>query len=179
MVLTNNDHYAERAGSYRNLCFKPEKRFYHTELGYNFRMTNLQAAVGLAQLEQIERFIAIKIRLGEYYRKRFEDIKGLRFMPVKEYAKSVYWMYGIELDPKFGITAEEMMNRLKKHAVATRPFFRGLHDQPVLNKMGLFIGESYPKTDHAYKYGFYLPSGLTLTEKQIDFVVDVVKRELE
>lgn len=179
MVLTNNEHSAARASSYRNLCFKPEKRFYHTELGYNFRMTNLQAAVGLAQLEQIEKFIAIKIRLGEYYRKRFACVKGVRFMPVKEYARSVYWMYGIELDPEFGITAEEMMGRLKKHGIATRPFFRGLHDQPVLNKMGLFAGESYPKTDHAYKYGFYLPSGLTLTEKQIDSVVDAVKRELE
>lgn len=179
MVLTNNDRYAERAGAYRNLCFKPEKRFYHTELGYNFRMTNLQAAVGLAQLEQIERFIAIKIKLGKYYRERFAEIKGLKFMPVKDYAKSVYWMYGIEIDSEFGITAEEMMNRLKKHGITTRPFFRGLHDQPVLNNMGLFVSESYPKTDHAYKYGFYLPSGLTLTEKQIDFVVAVVKRELE
>ncbi len=178
MVLTNDDHYAERATSYRNLCFKPEKRFYHTELGYNFRMTNLQAAVGFAQLEQIERFIAIKIRLGAYYRKKFAEVKELRFMPVKKYAKSVYWMYGVELDTSCGITAEELTSRLKTHGIATRPFFRGLHDQPVLNKMGLFVGESYPQTDHAYKYGFYLPSGLTLTEKQIDFVVDVIKREL-
>lgn len=179
MVLTSNDHYAERAKSYRNLCFKQEKRFYHTELGYNFRMTNLQAAVGLAQLEQINKFIEIKVRLGEYYRKKFAGVEGLRFMPVKEYAKSVYWMYGVELDHNLGITAEEMMNRLKNYGIATRPFFRGLHDQPVLKEMGLFIDEKYPKTDFAYKYGFYLPSGLTLTEEKIDKVVSAVKEELK
>lgn len=179
MVLTSNDHYAERAKSYRNLCFKQEKRFYHTELGYNFRMTNLQAAVGLAQLEQINKFIEIKVRLGEYYRKKFAGVRGLRFMPVKEYAKSVYWMYGVELDHKLGITAEEMMNRLKNYGIATRPFFRGLHDQPVLKEMGLFADEKYPKTDFACKYGFYLPSGLTLTEEKIDKVVSAVKEELK
>lgn len=178
MVLTDDENYAERARSYRNLCFRTEKRFYHTELGYNFRITNLQAAVGLAQIEQIERFIGIKIRLGEYYRERFSDIRGLRFMPVKEYAKSVYWMYSVELAPAQGITAEEMMARLKKHGIATRPFFRGLHDQPVLHEMGLFQGERYPKTDLAYQYGFYLPSGLTLTEKDIDKVVAAVTEEL-
>lgn len=179
MVLTNNDHYAERAMSYRNLCFKQEKRFYHTELGYNFRLTNLQAAVGLAQLEQINRFIGIKVRLGEYYRKKLAGVEGLRFMPVKEYAKSVYWMYGVELDDKLGITAEDMMNRLKGHGIGTRPFFRGLHDQPVLKEKGLFGDEKYPKADYAYKYGFYLPSGLTLTEEKIDKVVSAVKEELK
>lgn len=178
MVLTNDSEVAERARSYRNLCFRAEKRFYHTELGYNFRMSNLQAAVGLAQVEQLERFIDIKVRLGEYYRASFESVQGLRFMPVKDYAKSVYWMYGVELDPSTGITAEEMMNRLKKHGIATRPFFRGLHDQPVLKEMGLFAGEEYPRTDFAYQYGFYLPSGLTLTEKNIDKVVSVATEEL-
>lgn len=178
MVLTNDGEVAERARSYRNLCFKEEKRFYHTDLGYNFRMTNLQAAVGLAQVEQIERFVGIKIRLGQYYRMRFAGIRGIRFMPIKEYAKSVYWMYSVELDPASGITAEDMMNRLKKRDIGTRPFFRGLHDQPVLSDMGLFIGEKYPATDLASQYGFYLPSGLTLTEKDIDNVVAAVTEAL-
>ena len=179
MVLTDNGRYAERAKSYRNLCFKQEKRFYHTELGYNFRLTNLQAAVGMAQLEQINRFIDIKVRLGEYYRKKLAGVEGLRFMPVKEYAKSVYWMFGVELDDKLGITAEDMMDRLKKRGIGTRPFFRGLHDQPVLKEMGLFFDGKYPKTDYAYKYGFYLPSGLTLTEEKIDKVVSALKEELK
>lgn len=178
MVLCNDPQSAERARSYRNLCFRPEMRFYHSELGYNFRMTNLQAAVGLAQLERIDKFLEIKVRLGEYYRDKLSGIRGLRFMPVKEYAKSVYWMYGIELDPASGITAAEMMARLKKRGIGTRPFFRGLHDQPVFRKIGYFDGEQYPRTDFAYRYGLYLPSGLTLTENIIDQVVAVVRKEL-
>ena len=178
MVLTNDEEVAERARSYRNLCFRAEKRFYHTELGYNFRMTNLQAAVGVAQLEQLDRFLKIKVTIGEYYRKMFSGIEGIRFMPVKEFARSVYWMYGVELDPAAGVTAEEMMNRLKQRGIGTRPFFRGLHDQPVLRERGLFAGQEYPRTDFAYRYGFYLPSGLTLTEEMVDRVVTIVGEEM-
>ncbi|MCP4134332.1 MAG: DegT/DnrJ/EryC1/StrS family aminotransferase [bacterium] len=178
MVVSDNAEYAEKAASYRNLCFKAETRFFHTELGYNFRMTNLQAAVGVAQLEQIERFIDIKVRLGEYYRKKISALPGVRFMPVKEWAKSVYWMYGVELDPGAGIDAADITARLRTRGIGTRPFFRGLHDQPVLQEMGLFSNEKYPQTDFAYKYGFYLPSGLTLTEDQIDQVVDILKEEI-
>lgn len=175
MVVTNNEEYAEKARSYRNLCFINNNRFYHTELGYNFRLSNLQAAVGLAQVEQLERFIKIKRDFGEYYRSKLADVQGLRFMNIKEWAKSVYWMYSIELDDSAGINAKEVMECLKSYEIATRPFFRGLHDQPVLNKMGLFNNEQYPKTDYAYKYGFYLPSGLTLTYEKIDFIVDCLK----
>ncbi len=178
MVLTDNKDYDQRARSYRNLCFRPETRLYHTEIGYNFRMSNLQAAVGTAQLEQIERFIEIKQRLGEYYCQQLLSLAGIRFMPVEKWAHSVYWMYCIELDPDLGIKAEEMMGRMKKHGIGTRPFFRGLHDQPALKDMKLFRKESYPKTDFASQYGFYLPSGLTLTESDIDKIIKALKDEL-
>jgi len=178
MVITNDEQIAERARSYRNLCFKPEPRFYHTELGYNFRMTNMQAAIGLAQVEQIERFVAIKRRIGEYYRDKLSSVEGLRFMPEKKWARSVYWMYSIELDPANKITAKEFMRRLKARQVGTRPFFMGLHCQPALHDIGLFKDESYPNTDHAYKWGLYLPSGMTLMEDQVDEIVDIVITEL-
>jgi len=93
MVLTSDPEMAQRAESFRNLCFRPEKRFYHTELGRNYRMTNLQAAVGVAQLEQIEKFISIKRRLGAYYRKKLESTGGIRTQIERSWAKSVYWMY--------------------------------------------------------------------------------------
>jgi perosamine synthetase len=179
MVLTDNKFYAERAESYRNLCFRPEKRFHHTELGYNFRMTNLQAAVGLAQVEQINKFIEIKIRLGEYYQKKLQSIKGIRFMPVQSWAKSVYWMYCIEIDDYIGFTAESLMARLKEAGIATRPFFIGLHSQPVLRSEGLFLDEEYPNTEFASKYGFYLPSGMTLKESEIDYIAESLKTILE
>jgi perosamine synthetase len=99
-------------------------------------------------------------------------------MPVEKWAHSVYWMYCVELDPDLGIKAEEMMRRMKKHDIGTRPFFRGLHDQPALKDMKLFRKESYPKTDFASQYGFYLPSGLTLTESDIDKIIKALKDEL-
>ncbi len=176
MVMTDDRIIAERAASYRNLCFNPEKRFYHTELGYNFRMSNLQAAIGVAQIERVEEFISIKRRLGEYYKNRLSNISGVRFQQEKPYASSVYWMYSIELDESSGINAEIMRNGLKKKGIGTRPFFTGLHTQPVLLDMGLFKNEEYPKTEKASRQGLYLPSGLTLTEVQIDEVCNAIDK---
>lgn len=175
MVLTSDAQMAERAASYRNLCFRPEKRFYHTELGYNFRMTNLQAAVGLAQLERIDEFVDIKRRLGAYYREKLSSLTGVKFQIEKPWAKSVYWMYCIELDKALGLDAQMMMSALGKRQIGTRPFFLGLHEQPALHELGLFQGESHPVAERIARQGLYLPSGMALTEKQVDQVVAAVK----
>ncbi len=175
MVLTNDPKMAERAASYRNLCFRSEKRFYHTELGFNFRMTNMQAAIGVAQVERIEEFIQIKRRLGEYYREGLREINGIKCQIEKPWAKMVYWMYCIELGSKLRMNAEFMMKELKKKGIDTRPFFLGLHQQPVLHDLGLFLGEHYPVTERISQQGLYLPSGMALTEKQVDEVVFAVR----
>lgn len=175
MVLTSNKEMAERAASYRNLCFRPERRFYHTELGYNFRMTNLQAAIGVAQMERIDEFVGIKRRLGAYYRKLLATVPGIRFSVEKPWAKSVYWMYSVELDESLGIDAVTVMRELGKRGIGTRPFFLGLHEQPVLHEMGLYRNENYPVAERIARLGFYLPSGLTLTEAQIDEVVAALR----
>ena len=178
MVLTNDDLYAEKARSYRNLCFRPEQRFYHTSLGYNFRMTNLQAAVGLAQLENIDKFLKIKAELAEYYKEKLSMINGIRFMNTENWASSVYWMYAVELDPHVGYNAKQMINYLSKNGVSSRPFFLGLHKQPALNDLGLFISEKYPLTEHASEYGLYLPSGLALSKNQINDVIRSIAKIL-
>lgn len=178
MVLTNNKEYAARAYSYRNLYFGEKERFNHTALGYNFRMTNLQAAVGVARLEQVKDFIERKRALARYYKSRLSDFKQIRFMTEKPYAKSVYWVYAIRLKPEYGMESKELMKRLKKYGIETRPFFKGMHVQPALIDIGLFKGEEYPNTDFAYKYGFYLPSGLALNEKQIDKITKALKLAL-
>jgi perosamine synthetase len=175
MVLTSDKQMAERAGSYRNLCFQPGKRFFHTELGYNFRMTNLQAALGVAQMEQINDFISIKRRLGAYYHEQLATIDGIKTQVEKSWAKIVYWMYCIELDQSLEVNADEMMMQLRQKGIGTRPFFLGLHKQPALHELGLFKGEQYPVTERISNLGLYLPSGLTLTESQIDEVVSKVK----
>jgi perosamine synthetase len=175
MVLADDPVVAARARDYRNLCFRPEQRFLHTELGYNFRMTNLQAAVGLAQVERLDEFIAIKVRLAEAYRRGLAAVPGLRFMTVKPWARSVYWMYSVELDAATGLDARTVMERLRQAGVATRPFFLGLHEQPVLRARGWFAGENYPHTERAARLGFYLPSGLDLDEATVGRVVAAVR----
>ncbi|MCX5709293.1 MAG: DegT/DnrJ/EryC1/StrS family aminotransferase [Candidatus Omnitrophica bacterium] len=175
MVLTSNRKMARRAASYRNLCFLPGRRFYHKELGYNFRITNMQAAIGVAQLSRIEESIRIKRMLGEYYREKLGNIKGIKCQTERPWAKSVYWMYCIELDKKLGLNASQMMAALLKRGIDTRPFFLGLHLQPALRSLGLFRKERYPVTERIGRQGLYLPSGLALSKKQIDKVVSAIK----
>jgi perosamine synthetase len=175
MVVTNDPSIAARAASYRNLCFHAERRFYHTELCYNFRMTNLQAAVGIAQLERIAETIALRRTLATCYKQRMADVPGVRFQAEPPYAKPVHWMYAIQLDEELGVDAESMMRQLKDQGIGTRPFFLGLHAQPVLREHGYVAEEKFPYTDQAYKQGLYLPSGLTLTRSKIDVVCDAVR----
>ncbi|MBA4383624.1 MAG: aminotransferase DegT [Anaerolinea sp.] len=178
MVLTSDPVYAERARSLRNLCFRPEKRFYHTELGYNYRMTNMQAALGLAQLERFEQIIAKKRWMGAAYTERLQGIPGTQ-LPVEEsWAKQVYWMYGLVLDESRGMDAVEFACRLEALGVQTRPFFLGMHEQPVFWERGLFKGEHYPIAERIAKQGLYLPSGLALTDAQMEETCKAVRKIL-
>jgi len=175
MIVTDDDKLAERARLHRNLCFKEGKRFYHEELGGNYRMTNLQAAVGVAQMERIEEFVEIKRRNGALYSRLLGDLDWLQIPVEKEWAKNVYWMYGVVIDENTGLDAEAFSKILNKRGIGTRPFFLGMHEQPVFQKMGLFKNEHYPVSERISRQGLYLPSGLTLTEKQIGEVVKAVR----
>lgn len=174
MVLTNDDKLAEKCRSLRNLCFIPEKRFVHEELGWNMRMTNLQAALGLAQLEKWEEHIARKKKMGRLYTQLLSGVKDIS-LPLSHtpYAENVYWVFGLML--RNGMTADTVTKRLAEKKIGTRPFFYPMHQQPVLQKKGFFKGEQYPVSEKLYKYGFYLPSGLTLTEEQITEVAAALK----
>jgi len=178
MGLTSDVDYAEQARSQRNLCFRPERRFYHTELGCQFRLTNVQAAIGLAQLERMDKIIARKRWMGQAYTERLKDIPVIQ-LPVEEpWARQVYWMYGLVLDESTGMDATEFADRLMKLGVQTRPFFLGMHQQPVFWNMGLFVGERYPVTERIARQGLYLPSGLALTESQLEQVCEAVHQVL-
>jgi len=175
MVITSNAAFAERARNLRNLCFLPEQRFLHTAAGHNFRMTNLQAAIGVAQLERIEAILEKKKAIGKAYCERLKDISSLQ-LPVEEpWAKSIYWMFGIVLHEDTGMNASQMAQRLRDKGIDTRPFFLGMHEQPVFQQMGLFGNERYPVAERLARRGLYLPSGLTLTESQIDEVAEAVR----
>lgn len=175
MVLTDDSVLAEKVRSFRNLCFDKERRFLHEGLGHNFRLTNLQAAIGVAQMKNVERFVEMKRKNAALYGDLLKDVIGLTLPTEKEWAKNVYWMYGIVLDEKLGIDAWEFAKKLEAKGVGTRPFFAPMHQQPILKKMGMFHGEKYPVAERIAKYGLYLPSGLTLKEEQIREVVATIK----
>jgi perosamine synthetase len=175
MVLTNSAEYAERLRSLRNLCFRRDRRFLHTDLGHNYRMTNMQAAVGVAQIERVEELVARKRWMGQAYTERLQGIPGLQ-LPVEEpWAKNVYWMYGLVLDEATGMDAAEFARRLRAVGVDTRPFFLGMHEQPVFHARGLFQAEAYPVAERLARQGLYLPSGLALTEAQLEQVCEAVQ----
>lgn len=179
MILTDDDELVEVCRSLRNLCFQPSKRFVHERLGWNLRMTNMQAALGLAQLERLDDFVERKRNMGAQYTELLKNSKGLQLPLVKtDYADNIYWVYGIVLDESLGIDAEEAMKRLWNEGVGTRPFFYPMHLQPVLKRMGLFENESHPVAERMYRKGFYVPSGLALTREQMINVSNGVKRVL-
>jgi perosamine synthetase len=176
MILTDDDDLAEQCRELRNLCFKPGKRFVHERLGWNLRMTNMQAALGVAQLERLDKFIEKKRWIGRMYNELLADLPGVQLpLPRTDYAENIYWVYGLLLDESVG-HAESVMAKHAKAGVGTRPFFYPMHQQPVLRAMGLFAQEKHPVAERLYGQGFYLPSGLALTEGQIHTVVEVFKQ---
>jgi perosamine synthetase len=178
MLLTQDAVTAERARGLRNLCFQKDRRFYHTDLGNNFRLTNIQAAIGLAQVGRIEQTIERKRRMGQAYSSMLGSLSGLQLPAEEPWARQVYWMYGMVLDEATGIGALEMARRLADRGVETRPFFLGMHEQPVFHRMGLFTDEAYPVAERLARQGLYLPSGVALTDEQIDQVCQAVKEAL-
>jgi perosamine synthetase len=178
MVVTDDAALAERVRSYRNMAFRTDRRFYHTAYGRNERMTALQAAIGLAQVEDIDARVQRKRAIGHRYSALLAGIDGLQLPVEMPYAKNVYWMYGIVIDEALGFDAAELARRLFRRGVATRPFFVGMHEQPVLRARGLFAGERYPVTERVARQGLYLPSGLTLTGDQMERVAAAVRHEV-
>lgn len=180
MLLTDDDRMAERCRSLRNLCFQPKKRrFIHEELGFNFRMTNLQAALGVAQLEKLEEFVGRKRHIGQRYTELLSGVEGLELMPPETgYADNIYWVYGMLLKHEVPFDAEEAMRRLGQQGIGTRPFFWPMHEQPVFRKRGLFSGEHHPVAERLARRGFYIPSGMALTDGQMEEVADAVKNLL-
>jgi perosamine synthetase len=175
MVVTNDDKLAERARRLKDLAHSPRKRFLHTDLAFNYRMTNVQAAIGLAQLEEIENSIAIKQRMAAAYKNKLAGIFGLTLPVEKPWARNVYWMYAVLIEKEFGLSRDEVMGRLHEAGVDTRSFFIPVREQPVFAKDSAYRGLSFPVSKELSKKGLYLPSGLALTMAQIDEVCRAVK----
>jgi perosamine synthetase len=151
----------------------------HDELGWNFRMTNMQAALGVAQLERLDEFVRIKRRMGDHYTRLLAGATGVRLPLAKtDFAENIYWVYAMVLDDGVLFDAREAMSRLGRLGVGSRPFFWPMHEQPVFRKMELFAGESYPVAERIARRGFYIPSGMALTDEQLERSAAAVREVL-
>jgi perosamine synthetase len=180
MVVTDDEEHAERCKSLRNLCFRKDVRYVHDEISDNYRFTNLQAAVGLAQLERLDEFVERKRAMGKYYTERLGTVDGLK-LPVSktDYADNIYWVYGIVLDKDIKADNKDIQKLLSEEGIGTRTFFWCMHEQPVYKKDGLFKNETYLNAEYLARKGFYIPSGLALTTEQMDEVVDKVVKVIK
>tara|TARA_B100000427_G_C15480938_1_gene582934 strand:+ start:128 stop:1255 length:1128 start_codon:yes stop_codon:yes gene_type:complete len=177
MIVTNSKQIAEKCKSLRNICFNNERRFLHYDLGWNYRFTNLQSAIGLAQLEKLNRFIIKKRKIGKNYNKEFSRIKIFQTpLNEKKYAKNIYWVYGLVLKKRSFMSLNILMKKLKQEGIETRNFFWPLHQQPILRKMGFFKKIKLPVAEYLSKNGLYLPSGLALTSSQQKYVIKKIKK---
>ena len=175
MVVTDDGELAERCRMIRNLCFRKDIRYVHDEISGNYRFTNLQAAVGLAQLERLNEFIIRKREMGRYYTERLREIKGLSLPAEKtDYADNIYWVYGLLLDKEIQADNRTVQKLLAEEGIGARTFFWCIHEQPVYQKKGLFKGEVYPNGEYLGRKGFYNPSGIALTKEQMDKVISAI-----
>lgn len=180
MVVTNDDALAEECRSLRNLAFpRTGGRVYrHDRIGFNYRMSNLQGALGLAQLERVDTHVAARRSHAARYSERLAGIAVLQLPVERPWARNSYWMYGIVLRDGARIGRDELAERLAAEGIETRPFFQPMHDQPALVRYGVATGGSYPVSDRLAARGLYLPSGSDLTDTDIDRVCEQLTRQL-
>lgn len=179
MVTTNDAAIAERARYYRNLCFDkdPLKRFIHQDVGYNFRLTNVQAAIGLAQTEEAERLVGLRRAMAQKYLTRLADFTDVVQLPVeKPWAKNSYWMFGIVIRDHIRVAAAEAQKRLTELGVDTRRFFYPGHRQPLFE--GRIGAVTAPVSDRLWERGIYLPSSSDLTDDEADRVCEALRAVL-
>lgn len=167
MVVTQNLDLYERARWKRDLCFgaDEETRFTHKEIGYNYRLTNMQAAVGVAQLEHFADAVRGKIEIAKRYNAALRGIKGLTLPPEAKWSKNVYWVYGVIIEEDFGVQRATLQKRLRERRIETRRFFTPIHQQPIVKTAG--VGGSYPESERLARRGLYLPSFIGMGEESI------------
>ncbi|MBL8164455.1 MAG: aminotransferase class I/II-fold pyridoxal phosphate-dependent enzyme [Anaerolineae bacterium] len=171
MVVTNNEQLAERVRVLRDHGMSKDRRYWHPVLGYNYRMTNLQAAVGVAQMEKVERILEAKARVSATYDALLKDIPGITCPPRTEWASPVCWLYTLLVDEStFGKSRDTFMQVLQQHNVESRPVFPPMHKQPLYD-----AGITLPVTERVSDQGVSLPSAVSLTTTDIERIVGVIR----
>jgi perosamine synthetase len=176
MVVTSDPELNDRLRYFKNLCFPRSgpRRYLHDDVGFNYRMPNLLAAFGLAQLECVDTYLAARRRNAQAYNARLKGERGITTPPEADYTLNSYWMYSILIEDDFGLSRDEVMQALAAAKIETRPFFISMHRQPALQKYGVDVSGDYPVTDELSRKGLYLPSGSGLTQPQIERVCEAL-----
>ena len=178
MITTNNKLFYEKAKEYRNLCFGKKNRFNHNDIGWNYRMTNIQATLGISQLKRINSIIKKRHFVGKTYYKYLNKNKNL-FIPIpeKKYSKNIYWVIGVVIkNKKLGLDGKKVMEKLKKFNIGSRPFFWPMHKQDVFRKYSFYKSKKFKNSEIISKYGLYLPSSLDLTKTQIKHISNCLNK---
>jgi len=172
MIVTDNPERAELLQTMRNYGFTQERHFWHKVMGFSYRMTNLQAAIGLGQFERIDGLLEARRSNARLYNDLLMDVPGISTPPESEDVKSVYWMYGILVEEEFGISKDQLRQKLADHGIETRSFFIPIHLQPIYSYL---LSDEYPVSEELGRKGFYLPSASSLKSHQIEFICDVIR----
>lgn len=175
MITTNDRELANKAQLLKSYATNPEKRFTHDYIGFNFRLTNLQASIGVAQMDKIDEFVGKKRWVARRYTERLRDVGGLFLPRDVGRTKNAYWVYALLVEDEFGVSRDELRQGLADKGVETRTFFVPMNKQPALNNIGLFRNEQCPVAEDISQRGLYLPNGVGLTAEQIDYVCDCIK----
>jgi perosamine synthetase len=176
MVVTNDARLSERLRAKRNLCFGPdeENRFVHSEIGFNYRMTNLQAAFGIVQLEHLDEAVAAKISIARQYNQLLSDIPGITLPPESSWAPNVYWVYAIRIESAFGLDRKSVQSELRHNGIDTRRFFHPLHRQPIMPRSG--VRGAFPQSVELAEKGLYLPSYIGMESATVRRVAERLAR---
>ncbi|MBI1870977.1 MAG: DegT/DnrJ/EryC1/StrS family aminotransferase [Chlamydiae bacterium] len=170
MVVTRDARLDQHMRLLRDHAMDSKRRYWHSEMGYNYRLTNLQAAVGVAQLEKIEKFLQVRKENARIYRELLQNIRGITLFPQEKWAQPVYWMISILVEREFGMSRDELIQALKERGVDTRPFFVPMHELPLYRAK-----ESFPIAEDLSRKGLNLPSSTRLTREDIEYVVQTIQ----
>ena len=175
MIVTDDESLADKCAGYRNLCFKKEERFVHDELGWNYRLTNIQAALGLAQLETLDKHLEKKKEIGKQYTEQLASIEKFQLPLIgTDYCENLFWVFGLVIKDEGLVNAKNVMAKLARDGIGTRPFFYPLNLQPALITYNSVNANEYKNALKLYQKGFYLPSGLNINKREINYISKIL-----
>ena len=172
MILTNNKNFYIKSQSLRNLCFgNSMNRFNHNDIGWNYRLSSMQAALGLSQLKRLSSIVKRKKQIGKLYYSLLKNNNFIQIQkPSNKYSENIFWVFGIIIKPNKKFTRDFVAKELIKKKIQTRNFFFPMNRQKIFKKLKIFNNSKFPNSDFLSKYGLYLPSGLSLTNSEIKYV---------